>query len=543
MSRSTVPSSPMPPIGRRPFLALMGSSLLLPASGLAQPAPAIKRGGTLIMAIDDNPPYLVTAIGTGILAIATSGQLFDTLIKIDRDFHLQPSLAHAWEQSADGLSVTFHLEPNVVWHDGTPFTSEDVRYSFLEINRKYNSLAAQSYKDVASIETPDKDTAIFRLTTPDPAFFPWAFSQPNFAQVFPKHIYEGTDPRNNPMNYKPIGTGPFMFREWVRGSRIVMERNPKYFHPDRIYLDRIVFQIIPEPSARQLALERGEIDHIPYFALAPASVEPLAHSKNTAVIDSLRPALGEIIMFMNLRHPQLGVREVRQAIAHAIDRELVIKLALNGHGKVPTGPIRSDNPPFYTADVALYPYDPARAKQLLDQAGLKPGAGGMRLALRLSYEAAAEGGAEQAAAEIMREHLKAVGIDLQLMPMDPASWQQSAFIDWNFDLTMSSFGTGPDPKIAVTRIYTTENIKRLFSANVMGYSNKAVDELMKQADAEMESEQRAKLYHQAQALIVADLPALWLWEKYYPIAIRKGLAGLPSGSMHSEVFEGVGWTV
>jgi len=542
MTSPFAPRGPLPAIGRRPFLGLVGSSLLLPAAAFAQ-APAIKRGGTLIMAIDDNPPYLVTAVGTGILAIATSGQLFDTLIKIDRNFQLQPSLARAWEQSADGLAVTFHLEPNVVWHDGTPFTSEDVRYSFLEINRKYNSLASQAYKDVAAVETPDKATVIFRLGAPDPAFFPWAFSQPNFAQVFPKHIYEGSDPRNNPMNFKPIGTGPFMFKEWVRGSRIVMERNPKYFHADRVYLDRIVFQIIPEPSARQLALERGEIDHIPYFALAPASVEPLAHGKNTEVIDSLRPALGEIIMFMNLRHPQLGISEVRHALAHAIDRELVIKLALNGHGKVPTGPIRSDNPPFYTADVPHYPYDPQRAKALLDEAGLKPGAGGVRTSLRLSYEAAAEGGAEQAAAEIMREQLKAVGIDLQLMPMDPASWQQSAFIDWNFDLTMSSFGTGPDPKIAVTRIYTTENIKHLFSANVMGYSNPEVDDLMHKADAEMNPDRRAKLYQQAQQKMVADLPALWLWEKYYPIAIRKGLVGLPSGSMHSEVFEGVGWTV
>src|SRR5262249_43223789 len=150
---------------------------------------------------------------------------------------------------------------------------------------------------------------------------------------------------------------------------------------------------------------KGEVDHLPYFALAPASIEPLAKARGTKVIDSVRPALGEIIMFCNLRQHQLAVKEVRQALAHAIDRNVLVKLALNGRGRVATGPIRSDNPPFYNPDVPKYPRDVARANALLDQAGF-PRQGRTRFALRLSYEGKGEGGALQSAAEIMREHLR-----------------------------------------------------------------------------------------------------------------------------------------
>ena len=321
----------------------------------------------------------------------------------------------------------------------------------------------------------------------------------------------------------------------------MLERNPDYFQKDHVFLDRVVFQIVPDSGARQVALERGDVDHIPYFALAAvrrrAAVSAYAASRSS---NSVRPALGEIIMFFNLRHAQLGKKEVRQAIAHAIDRNVLVKLALNGRARVATGPIRSDNPPFYNPDVPKYPRDVARANRLLDKAGA-PRRGASRFAVRLSYEGAGEGGALQSAAEIMREQLREVGIDLQLRPSDPAAWVDTAFIKWDFDMTMGSFGTGPDPKIAVSRLYKTENIQRIPSANLMGYSNPKVDDLLSRADLDLNQDTRARLYKEAQSIMVDELPALWLWEKFYPIANRDGLVGLPSGAMHSEGFLNVGW--
>jgi peptide/nickel transport system substrate-binding protein len=540
MTRGTS-SGNQPALGsltRRHVVAGLATAPLLAASP-AWPQ-AIGRGGSLVIAIGDNPPHLLTGISVDILTICVAGQIYDTLIKMDSKFQLHPSLAKSWKAAPDGLEYTFNLEPGVKWHDGRPFTSADVKHTFEEICGKYSSLARAAYKEVAAIETPDAVTVVFKMKSPDPAFFPWAFSQPNFAQIYPKHIYEGTDPRTNPANFKPVGTGPFKFKEWVRGSHIVLERNPDYFRKDTIFLDRLVFQIIPDPGARQLALEKGSVDHLPYFALSPASIEPLARARGTKVIDSVRPALGEIIVFLNLRHPQLGVKAVRQALAHAIDRDVLVKLALNGRGRVATGPIRSDQPPFYNPDVTKYPRDVARANRLLDRAGFMR-RGAVRFPLRISYEGVAEGGALQSAAEIMREQLREVGIDLQLRPSDVAAWVETAFIKWDFDMCLGSYGTGPDPKIGGSRFYKTENIQRIPSSNLMGYSNPKVDDLLTRADLELDDATRARLYKEAQVIMVDDLPAIWLWEKTYPIAVRDGLVGLPSGAMHSEVFENVGW--
>src|SRR5262249_4808776 len=161
-----------------------------------------------------------------------------------------------------------------------------------------------------------------------------------------------------------------------------------------------------------------------------------------------------------------------------------------------------------------------------DEAGFPKGAGGMRFKVRLDYQATGESGALQSAADIMREQLRAVGVDLQLRPMDGATYIDVA-TKWDFDLTMASFGTGPDPAIAVSRNFITDQILHIFPGNVMAYSNPKVDDLLNRADSELNINARAKYYQDAQAILVDELPALWLWEKYYPLAVRKGLVGLP----------------
>ena len=519
------------------FFVAVTAVALLPNSALAE----VKRGGTLVTAITGNPPDLMTGIGTNLLTSVIGGQIFDMLVTVDRNMRPQPGLAKSWEISPDGLAYTFKLQENVKWHDGKPFTSEDVAYSFLEISRKYQPVAAAAFADIKRIDTPDPLTVVIHLANPDPSFFPWTFAAPA-AHVYPKHVYEGTDPRQNPAKFKPIGTGPFVFKDWARGSHITLERNPNYFDADKVYLDRLIFQIMPEANARQLALERGDVDHLPYFSLATSAVQPLTKRQDTEVIDTARPAFGEIIMFFNMRNEPLSKKEVRHAIAYGIDRNVLVRLALSGRGKVATGPIRSDNTPFYTPDIEKYQRNAARANGMLDKAGYPRKAGGTRMTLRLSYEGSGEGGSLQSAAEIMREQLREIGINLQLVPSDPASWQQNAFIKWDFDMTMGSFLTGPDPKIGVARLYMTQYIVPRNGSNLMGYSNPEVDALFDKAAVELDVKKRAGLYHQIQKLMVDDLPALWLWEKSYPIAVRKGVVGLPSGASHWEGYVGVGWT-
>src|SRR5262245_49270910 len=186
---------------RRHVVAGLAAAPLLLATSAAWPQ-AIRKGGSLVVAIQDNPPHLLTGISVDILTICVAGQIYDTLIKMDSKFNLYPSLAKSWKASPDGLEYTFNLEPGVKWHDGKAFTSADVKYTFEEISGKHSSLARAAYKEIAAIEAPDDLTVVIKMKTADPAFFPWAFTQPNFAQIFPKHVYEGTDPRTNPANFK-----------------------------------------------------------------------------------------------------------------------------------------------------------------------------------------------------------------------------------------------------------------------------------------------------------------------------------------------------
>src|SRR4051794_7522269 len=157
---------------RRDVVAGMAATPLALAATPVGPQ-AIRKGGSLIVAIQDNPPHLLTGISVDILTICVCGQIYDTLIKMDSKFQIHSSLATAWKASADGMEYTFNLQTGVKWHDGAPFTSADVKYTFEEISGKYSSLARAAYKDIASIETPDAATIIVRMKAPDPAFFPW----------------------------------------------------------------------------------------------------------------------------------------------------------------------------------------------------------------------------------------------------------------------------------------------------------------------------------------------------------------------------------
>ena len=532
-------------LSRRNVIAGLGAGLFVGATGarvsLAQAAAAIKPGGTMIVGINADPPALSILGSNATLTNCTSGQIHSTLITLSREGKPQPSLAKSWNISDDGLTYMFHLEEGVKWHDGVPFTSDDIRFSMMELNGKYVSLAKATLAGVESIETPDVNTVVVKLGRPDPAFFPWAFSQQEQAQIHARHIYENSDVTANPANLKPVGTGAYKFVEWESGSHITLEKNPDYFHMDQVFLDRVVFQVIPDAGARQLALENGDVDYIPFFGMSAASADTLQADANVQVFNSVRPARGLIMAYMNLRHEQLTKKEVRQALSYAIDREKIVKLALNGRGKAATSPIRSDDTAFYNPEVMKYPTDPDKANKILDDAGVTAN-GSTRFSIRLAYQSSGEGGALQSAGEIMRENLRAIGVELQLTPGDFATVWDNAYLKWDFDLAMASFFTGPDPKISVSPKYITENIQKVSGGNLMGYSNPKVDALLNAADVEMSPDKRKDLYGQAQAILVEEIPALWIWEKIYPSAARANITGLPSGMNHWEPYENVGFT-
>lgn len=504
----------------------------------ADPTPSAP-GGTLVVGIDQDPPTLNVAMSSALQTTVVGPQMLSTLISKDPEGRLVPELAESWDISPDGLTYTFQLRRGVTWSDGQPFTSADVVFSINELNRKYVGAATTAFAAVDTITAPDENTVVFKLSYPFPPLLEGAIAQANSAAIAPKHVYEKGDPLENPANNAPVGTGPFVFKEWVRGERIVLERNPNFYKQGKPYVERLIFQVIPDASARVNALVAGEIDYLPYFAVPPPRVGELAQNDNVKLeIDRNRPSYAVVSMFMNQENRFLADKRVRQAIAYAVDRETVASLAAPGASEPGTGPISSQDGTFYNSAINLYERDLEKANTLLDEAGFPAGSGGTRLSLSLNFNNAGEAGALTAAADVIREQLREVGIDVVPDPVDAATWN-AKLADSDFDMSMGSVSTGPDPAIGMSRIYLSTNQVEVALANNTHYTNLEVDDLLNQAARELDLDVRKNLYGKAQEIIVDDVPVLWLWQKVAPVVTAPDVTGFPSGQTHFEAYDNV----
>jgi peptide/nickel transport system substrate-binding protein len=500
------------------------------------------KGGTLVVALDADPGTLNGGINTGLETTTVSPQMLSVLLRMDNNRKLIPELADSWSMAADGLTYTFKLHPNVKWHDGQPFTSEDVKFSLLEIDRKFNTVAVGGLAAIDTIDTPDTNTVVLHLKYAFPPLLEGVLAGANTAVILPKHLYDTGDPLANPYNLKPVGTGPFKFVEWVKGDRIVLEKNPDYFKPGQPYVDKLIFKIIPDPAARVAALEKGDVDVLPYYTVPTLSVPELQQAPGVKVIvDANRPTFAIVHATFNLRNPILAKKEVRQAIANTIDRKLIVQKALGGLGVPATGPISSAEKDLYNPAVKdRYTVDAAKANSLLDAAGYPKKADGSRFNLKVVFQRGAEAGAMDSVAEIAREELRAVGINLDLEPLDAAGWSNAAYVAWQFDISLVSLGTGPDPSIGLQGHYLSTNIRKVQFANNSGYVNPRIDELFAQGAKELDATKRKTIYDEVQTILIEDIPLLTLWEKVAPIAFRETVRGFPSGPFHWENYD-AGW--
>jgi peptide/nickel transport system substrate-binding protein len=528
-------------LGKRYFhlsVTLFCLFLVLSAAAISPAAEAPKKGGTMVVALAADPPSINAGITTDISALNLSGQVYSTVVRVDPDGKAGPYLAKSWTVSPDGKTYTFKFFENIKWHDGKPFTSEDVAFSLLEVNRKFNGMASTAFDMVKAIETPDKYTAVFKLEHPYPPFLR-GLGDFGSAVILPKHLFKDTDPLKNPYNFKPVGTGPFVFKEYKKGSHIIFERNPNFHVEGHPYLDRLVFQIIPNAAARGLAIEKGDVDFLPYYTISLAEGTRLGQNPKITVAVPPRMVAGIWIAFLNMRNPPLSKKEVRQALYYALDREELLKKAGFGYGKVSAGPISSELKLFYTDKGRQYPYDPKKAEEMLDASGFPRKEGGVRFALRISYDS--QFSPMETAAKLMQIQLKKVGVDVKIMPMDSGAWRDIVFKNWDFDVTMGTFQSGEDPAIGTERLYVCRNVVRLFARNVSGYCNPTLDEIFTKAGQEMNEEKRVGLYHDAIKTLDEDVPAWWLWDRQYPIAYNANLAGLPQDATQYGPYDAVWW--
>ncbi|PYM88400.1 MAG: ABC transporter substrate-binding protein, partial [Candidatus Rokuibacteriota bacterium] len=225
------------------LLAALTGVLCLPMT-----APAQKRGGTLVMLVQPEPPTLASYISTSGPIGQVATKVYEGLLEYDFNLKPIPSLAESWKVSADGKTITFVLQKGVRFHDGKPFTSADVKFSVLEVLKKVHPRGAATFREVTEIDTPDEHTVVFKLTTPAP-YLMMALSGYE-SPMLPKHLFEGSDIKTSKYANAPVGTGPFKFVEWQRGQFMRFDRNPDYWRKGRPYLDRIVARFIADSATR-----------------------------------------------------------------------------------------------------------------------------------------------------------------------------------------------------------------------------------------------------------------------------------------------------
>lgn len=467
---------------------------------------APKEGGRINLIVQPEPPGLMVGIYQNAPTKLVAGQIYEGLLRYDEHLKPMPSLAKSWEISPDGLTYTFHLQTGVTWHDGQPFSAADVLFSVNDFLMKTLPRHRNIMQHVKSVTAPDDHTVIFEMKHPfDPFIRALGYGS---MPMIPKHLYEGTNYNTNPNNEKPIGTGPFKFVEWKRGSFIKLAKNPSYYQKGRPHLDEIFYYIIPDGAARADAFETGKVDVLPGGSVENFDVPRLSKLKGACITAKGWEYNAPLSwLWFNVRRPPMNDVRFRQAVMYAMDRKFALDALWNGLGKVATGPIPS-NVPFHKVVDPQYPYDPGRARELLKEMGYK---GEPIKLMPLPY-----GETWQRWAEAIRQNLGEVGIPVELEAVDVPGWTQRNG-DWDFDMTFTFFFQDGDPAIGGDRAYKTSQIsKGTAFNNVGGYSNPEVDRLFEEAALAYPASARQKIYDKLQVILQKDVPVGWLLELTFP---------------------------
>ena len=493
-------------VGRLGLAVCAVAALAIPQQADAQGGKAPVRGGTAVVAIGGDPPTVNPNVSTGIPDQLVGCILYEGLVDVSADLKVVPALAKSWSVSDDGRVYEFELN-RAKWHDGKPFTSEDVKFSLLEVSAKYGAIFAPAGRAIDSIDTPAPDKVRITLKRPFAPFLISLTCADNGA-IMPAHIYRDTDVLRNPATTsKPVGTGAFKLAEWKRGDYLRLVRNPDYWQPGKPYLDEVIAKIIPQSSSRLQALQAGEVDLIPAYYFAVNDHPVVKADKRLKLETSGFPPSTDLIFF-NVDRKPLNDPRVRQALFMGTDREYLLKTAWFGTGEVGVMPFNSliewaANPEIDYRK--LYPFDPTKANQLLDAAGLPRGANDTRFGVKVVYPSDA---AERAqVAQALKGMWRQIGVDVTIDPVERTAQVKRVFQDRDFDLTIQSYTTYGDPALGIARTFVSSSVGKPFG-NPSGYSNPEVDALFEKAESATDLEARGDLYRAAQAILARDLPVM-----------------------------------
>lgn len=482
------------------------------------------RTAVLIAAITSDPGHLNPAITTGGGVHTAAGLLYDGLVEVDDRGRPVPALAERWEVERSGALYRFHLRPGLTWHDGTRFTAADVQFTFDSVLLRFHARTRASLgAALERVATPDSLTVEFHFRD---AYAPLLQQLTVVeAPILPRHKYLGTDPQTNPANRAPIGTGPYRFVSSTPGVEYRYEANPAWYGGAPA-IPRVILRVIPDEGMQIVALEAGEVDWV-FGVPGPDRARVRANPEIALTETSLNPGGSNCVntLAFNLDRPRFRDVRVRRAVAHAIDRDQFLERVLFGQGRVATAPISSAIPFAHATDLALPAWDTTLAARLLDEAGLRRGAGGIRFAIRFSHMSSFA-----AWADLLRAQLRRVGIDLVPAPAEPAVFVDAVFRARDFDLAIISYCQGTDPEIGARRMYVSDMVAPVPFSNAAGYRNPVMDSLWSAAQRALDTVERRRAYHQVQEIAIRDLPYLWLVETRATRAYRTRCRGFASAA-------------
>jgi ABC-type transport system substrate-binding protein len=500
-------------IRRMKFIAAFAITIALACGCRGGPPPLKLPPNAMVLRLADvdDVPTLDPASGYDTLSWTFEQAIFDTLVRYgDDNIELQPDLATKWESSPDATSFTFHLRHDAHYSDGTNVTSDDFRFGIERVlEPATRSKGMEYYRGIAGsadfiahraphlsgIETPDPWTIAFHLSAPDP-IFAHKLAMP-FASAIPRAVALkwGDD-----FSTHPIGSGAFMLKEWIGGQRLVLVRNPHYFAYPLPRLDAIVESVGVNPELQWLRYEAGQLDAI--TEIPPAEFPYIMKTPRLRALTLHKTTVTTRYLGMNCQMWPFTDSRVRRALSYAIDRRKLIAL-MNGRGVVARG-VMPPNLPGYDPNLQGYDYDPAKARALLEQAHIAHG-----LTIEIWMRA------DQTAlmlAQSIQQDLAPLGIHAELKPVAWGPFLEAirqpktaqAFLQgWEADF--------PDPENFLGALLSRA---QWGSNNDTFYSNPEVEKLLAQAAPEAKFPRRYALYDQAEKIVVADAPWVFL---FYPV--------------------------
>ena len=505
-----------------PMLVVAACTSSQPAGPGAQASGVPVAGGTVTIPIVADPTLNPWSPNAFVESLFVNRILFDGLTKPGKDLAPAPDLAATWTTSADGLSWTFKLREGVKWSDGTPFSADDVAFTFNDIVLKPD-LGAQNrgnFSAVKSVTAVDATTVRFDLSRKFSALT--AYLAYN-SGIVPKHVLSADPLKTNSFNKGvPVSTGPFRVEKYTSGQSVSLVRNENYFGA-KPYLDKVVFTVVPDANTQIAQALSGDISIM--ILDDKAAVARVKSASNLAVVS--RPLVQYYWLALNQTDPRFTDVRVRQAFVQAIDRQAIIKSVELGYGSIANSAITPALKAYFDPSLSSrYPYDPQKAKDLLAAAGWTPGADGVLTKdgkpFRFTMDVGQKGVLEPVNA-LIQQDLKKVGVAADLNTMEWNSYIQKVVVQRDYTATVNWWTYPSDPD--VFPYYAASAAGKGF--NIPGYKDPKLDDLLIQGQGASDLAARQAVYKQLQSYMADTLPYLFLWYPEEVDVLSSSLQGVP----------------